>query len=105
MKFRPVIIVGTHRVSLQAIQLTTKTEYKSSGRPRIAIPNWRGLGLDKPAWLWSPNLALVYRLGIKKHVGWVHHEVVDVLEKNTKLTSEEISRLREVADKYHRRSY
>lgn len=100
-KNRPAIIIRPDRVLFRVAQLTRSKNYKSSGKPRVAIPNWQGLGLDKSAWLWSPSLAPTYRLGVKKHVGWVHHEVVDVLEKHMNLTSEDIRRLREVADGHH----
>ena len=100
-KNRPTILIRPDRALFEVAQLTRQKEYKSSGKPRVSIPNWQGLGLDKPAWLWSPKLAPTYRLGIKEHVGWVHHEAIDVLEKHMDLTVEDILRLRAVADLHH----
>jgi hypothetical protein len=100
-KNRPTILIRPDRSLFRVVQLTRQKEYTSSEKPRVAIPNWQGLGLNKPAWLWSPSLAPTYRLGIKEHVGWVHHEMIDVLEKHMNLTSDDIRRLREVADRYH----
>jgi hypothetical protein len=101
-KNRPVILIRLKGSSFHVVQLTSQKTFKSGGGlPRVAIPNWQGLGLYTAAWLWSPNLAPTYSLGIKQHVGWVHHEAIDVLEKHTNLTADDIRLLRDVADRHH----
>jgi hypothetical protein len=103
-KNRPVILIRLKGSIFLVVQLTSQKTFKTGGgSPRVAIPNWQSLGLYQAAWLWSPKLAPTYSLGIKQHVGWVHHALIDVMEKHMDLTAEDIRLLREVADRHHPR--
>jgi hypothetical protein len=98
---RPAIILKRDHTSFHVAELTKRRTYDTDGTARIAIPNHSQLGLAEPSWLRSFHMSTVLRLQIRNHLGWVHHEVIDVLEKHMKLTSEDIRLLREVADRYH----
>lgn len=98
-KYRPVVILcgrdGQHRV----VGLTTQPSYKTTGcqRPEVPVPDdWRMNG--DTSYVWSPKPSRLCRLDVAGHIGWVTHEVVDVLEASVCMPAGDREALREAAD-------
>lgn len=93
-KGRPVILLRVSDCQHTFAGLTTKPRYTTSGDARPAIPLSETLGLDgKASYLWSNRAAFVARLDVRKHLGWVDHEVVELLAQRMSLDSLTISML------------
>lgn len=69
-KVRPVILVARRGSAWRTIGLTTKSRFLDGGT-RVAVPDPRGVGLDRPTWVWSGRLVWTAGIDIHDHIGWV----------------------------------
>lgn len=85
-KVRPAILLRTSECQHAFAGLTTKPIYKTTGEPRPIVPRSRISGLnDGQSHLWSSRIAFVSRIDVRRHLGWVDHELVDFLGRNMSL--------------------
>lgn len=85
-KTRPVILLRTSDCQHMFAGLTTKSCYLTTGGERPLLPRSPSTGLNaRPSHLWSSRPAFVSRLDIRRHLGWVDHEIVEFLAKHMNL--------------------
>ena len=85
-KARPVILLRPSLCQHAFAGLTTKPQYLTTGDARPVVPAAASMGLDgKTSHLWSSRPSYVSRLDVRKHLGWVDHEVVDFLARHMHL--------------------
>ena len=85
-KVRPVILLRTSECQHAFAGLTTKPTYKTTGAPRPVVPRSPTTGLNRrQSHLWSSRVAFVSRMDVRRHLGWVDHELVDFLGRNMNL--------------------
>jgi hypothetical protein len=85
-KVRPVILLRTSECQHAFAGLTTKANYLTTGEPRPIVPKSATSGLNRrQSHLWSSRVAFVSRMDVRRHLGWVDHELVDFLGRNMNL--------------------
>lgn len=85
-KLRPCIILRSGECQHVCTGLTTRPQYKTSGDTRPRLPPCPTTGLREVAsFLWSDRPSFICRLDVKKHLGWVDHELVDFLARSMNL--------------------
>jgi hypothetical protein len=85
-KVRPIILLRTSQTQHIFAGLTTQPRYLTTREPRPVLPKPACLGLDgRLSHLWSPRPAFVSRLDLRRHLGWVDHEVVRFLARHLAL--------------------
>ena len=92
-KWRPFVLVRRQGGTWAGIGLTTKSHYHD-GNPRRAVPQPRWVGLRGPGYLWGENLVKVSAIDIGEHIGWVHPELVDLIEEQVRLNAADRAALR-----------
>ena len=85
-KPRPAILLRVSDCQHCFAGLTTQSHYLTSGDARPVIPKSPILGLDRRrSHLWSPRPAFITRMDIRRHLGWIDHEVVEFLAAHMQL--------------------
>jgi len=67
-KWRPSLLVSEEFTKWRIMGFTTKSVYES-GHPRVEIPNYRVIGLDKTGYLWGHKLTRVDTTDIGDAIG------------------------------------
>ncbi|NDA80504.1 MAG: hypothetical protein EBX92_05150 [Actinobacteria bacterium] len=67
-KWRPALLVSEESVKWRVMGFTTKSHHEN-GRPRVEIPNYRSIGLDKTGYLWGNKLTRVDTTDIGDPIG------------------------------------
>lgn len=68
-KLRPAVLVAESDGVWSLMGLTTNRKYRTGGA-RVAVPDWRRVGLHQPGFLWGENLTRVPSFDIEGHLGW-----------------------------------
>jgi hypothetical protein len=100
-KTRPAMLVERIDGHWLAVGFTTNSTFKTTGDPRIPIPNPRRVGLGGPGYLWSGKLDSVAASDVLYHRGWADRTLVDAIAKAGHLTPAQMTVLRAVADDHH----
>jgi hypothetical protein len=81
-KMRPAIILSPGPCQHTIIGLTTKPAFATSGQPRAEIPAPIELGLERRrSFLWAARPSRLCRLDVRRHLGWVDLDTVELLSK------------------------
>lgn len=99
-KPRPVVILQPQRCQHSIVGLTTQARCRGNGELRSVMPTRGICGLCGTSFLWSPRPSRVCRLDVRSHIGWVNHDLVDVIERDVWCPSHVIDALRRVADEH-----
>ena len=100
-KPRPMIVLAEGDCQHQVAGLTTQAIAKMSGAQRPAVPCPQACGLKGPGYLFSWKPARVSRIDVRRHLGWVDHALVDMIERNMHVPAAVITNLRRAADEHH----
>lgn len=77
-KLRPFILVNRVDGHWRGMGLTTNPRY-ASGLPRLPIPNFQNVGLNRPGYLWGDRLTNVAVLDIHATIGRVDTALADAV--------------------------
>jgi hypothetical protein len=82
-KDRPAIIVAAGPGQHVTAGLTTRSHCRTTGAARVEIPTVVELGLDpaRRSYLWGPRPSHICRLDVRRHLGWVDLDTVELLSK------------------------
>lgn len=86
-KDRPVVVVELTQRGVLVVGLTTQPLYKTTGQPRIGVPDWCAVGLRGPGFLWGSRLTMIDSPDLYKRVGRADLSLVRCIEKNVYLTT------------------
>src|SRR5690348_2565799 len=92
-KLRPAILVEDVDGQWNTLGLTTNPQYLS-GQPRVAVSNWRQVGLKCPGYIWGNRLTRVSYLDLGDHIGWVDESLVTEIESLLDLHPDVLTQLR-----------
>ena len=56
----------------------------ADGSPRVPVPNWQTVGLDKPAYLWAASLVPVSPVDIIAEIGMADAALMRAIEQHLK---------------------
>lgn len=100
-KPRPLVVLDPGNCQHLVAGLTSQEFYRSSGGRRRAIPNPARCGLHGKGFLWGQRPGRISRLDIRKHIGWVDEDLVDVIATTMHVSTDVIARLRQAARERH----
>ena len=83
-KARPVVLVRREGALWHVMGLTTRPQY-ADGSPRTAVPNPSAVGLHSRGFLWGDRLTRVSVLDVDRHIGWVDHELAQLIAAQVSL--------------------
>lgn len=95
-----VLLARTGRRNDRWLIVTMTTEV-TDDPDRRRVPDGERMGLDYGGYVWHIALK-VYKTQIERAVGWIHHELIGVLDHVLDLRQSIIDDLRNVADRHHR---
>lgn len=101
-KVRPAVLVESDGSDWAVMALTSLPRHLD-GRPRVAVPDSRAVGLRSSGWLWSPRLGRTSELEISDHLGWVDHGLARAVIDLASLEGDAARRLVYAADGHHLR--
>jgi hypothetical protein len=78
-KSRPVVILETGNCQHRVIGLTSQPCYKTTGKPRVAIPNPGACGLSSGGFIWGPRPSWCSRIDLSDHIGWADNELAKAI--------------------------
>lgn len=99
-KLRPVVILQPRPCQHHIVGLTRQGRCKGNGEPRSVMPTRGICGLCGTSFLWSPRPSRISRLDVRSHIGWVNHELVDVIERDVWCRAHVVDALRRVAERH-----
>lgn len=93
-KMRPVVILRAGDCQHWVAGVTTQPRYKGDGQARVAVPLHRTCSLCRQSFLWSPKPTYLCRLDVRSHIGWIGHDVIDVIANYMRLPWHVLAELR-----------
>jgi hypothetical protein len=78
-KPRPAMILAPGDCQHWVIGLTSQSHYKTTGEPRIRVPNPAACGLHGDGYIWSPRPVRCSRIDLGNHIGWADNELASVI--------------------------
>lgn len=77
-KIRPVLLVSRVGGHWLGMGLTTKPAYRN-GKPRMAVPNPRSMGLHKPGFLWGRRLTRISAIDVHDVIGTCNPDLAEAV--------------------------
>jgi hypothetical protein len=100
-KPRPLVVLEPGKCQHLVAGLTTQEFFRTSGERRRPIPNPARCGLRGPGFLWGCRPARISRLDVRRHLGWVDLDLVEVIAETMHVSPDIIERLEEAAHDRH----
>lgn len=85
-KDRPVVVIEVTDRGVLVVGLTTQPSYKTTGEPRVGVPNWCAVGLLGPGFIWGSRLTRIDSADLYRKIGRADASLVKCIEKTVHLT-------------------